>query len=102
MKKIMLLFLVSLVILLSSCGNSDTTAPVITVSSYTQTQQLGGMIQTPTATCTDDVDATCFVQTDYDPNWVDDLGPGTYTFTFTAEDNAGNVTVVTADLTLTN
>lgn len=89
-----------LAFVLTACASGDTTPPVITVDPNFQSQQQGGgMIMMPTATCVDDVDATCFVQTTLPTNWPQqDLVPGTYTFTFTAQDHAGNVATETADL----
>lgn len=102
MKKTLLLIVtfVSLFILMS-CNGGDTTPPVITINpDFESTQTLGGMIMIPTATCVDDVDATCTVQTTYPTNWVNDLVPGNYTFIFTAEDRAGNVATEPVILTL--
>ncbi|OHE40751.1 MAG: hypothetical protein A2Y16_06895 [Tenericutes bacterium GWF2_57_13] len=102
MKKILALsmFITSLC-LLSACSGGDTIPPVISVNpDFVATQTLGGMIMIPTATCIDDVDATCYVETTYPTNWVDNLVPGTYTFVFTAEDNAGNVATESVILTL--
>lgn len=102
MKKLLILAIAFMSFLsLTSCASGDTTPPVITVDpNFEPVQTLGGMIMVPGATCVDDVDATCFVQTTAPANWVDDLVPGTYTFTFTAEDRAGNVATETATLTL--
>lgn len=101
MKIRMAMVLVLLMVMLSACQSGDTTAPVITVDpNFQAVQTLGGMLMMPTATCVDDTDATCYVETQYDPNWSDNLTPGTYTFTFVAEDRAGNVATETVTLTL--
>lgn len=102
MKKtlVLIVIMVSLFTLMS-CGGTDTTAPVITIDpDFVATQTLGGMIMIPTATCSDDVDATCVVQMTYPTNWTNNLVAGTYAFIFTAEDRAGNVATETVILTL--
>lgn len=94
MKKVVLVFLLSLSIFLNACEPAitttgvDTTAPVITVLNYQTVIELGGMVAPVSAECTDDVDTVCTVVT---TGTADYQTPGTYTLTFTATDTAGNI-----------
>lgn len=94
MKKIVLVFLLSLSFALNACepasttAGIDTTAPVITVLNYQSVIEQGGMVAPVSAECVDDVDAVCTVVTS---GTADYQTAGTYTLTFTATDTAGNV-----------
>ncbi len=101
MKYLKICFVALTFIVLTACNTGDTTAPVITLNpEFSANQILGGMIQLPSGTCVDDVDATCYVQTIPPTSW-DGVTPGTYTWTLVAEDRAGNVAEMQVNVTFT-
>lgn len=75
----------------------DTVPPVITLGEFSTSLPTGGMVQMPNATCTDDVDVVCTVLITGAAN--EDV-PGDYIITFTATDEAGNVSSTTATITV--
>jgi len=77
---------------------ADTTPPVITVTVGTDSIEAGDSWTDAGATATDDVDGTLSPSAS---GSVDTRTAGTYTITYTATDNAGNVETATRTVTVT-
>lgn len=102
MKKVTLLLVAIFglsTIFLTSCGKDDTTPPVITILGENPVDHLlNAPYLDPGATAQDDEDGALVVEV---TNEVDVTKIGTYSVTYRAEDNSGNVTTAVRTVNIT-